>query len=93
MKFLESACDLVRHHHERLDGMGYPDGLRGDEISIGARIVAVADSFDAMTSDRPYRKAYPVDQALEKLKVQGEKFDVEIVRQLERLIEMGKIKK
>ncbi len=93
MKFLEAACDLVRHHHERLDGKGYPDGLRGDEISIGARIVAVADSFDAMTSDRPYRRAYAVDKAIEKLKCQKEKFDNEIIDQLERLVRMGMIKK
>jgi putative nucleotidyltransferase with HDIG domain len=93
MKFLEAACDLVRHHHERLDGKGYPDGLRGDEISIGARIVAVADSFDAMTSDRPYRKAYAVEKAIKKLKGQNEKFDSEIVDQLEKLVQMGKIKK
>ncbi|HUV36289.1 MAG TPA: HD domain-containing phosphohydrolase [Patescibacteria group bacterium] len=93
MKFLKSACDLVRHHHERLDGKGYPDGLRGDEISIGARIVAVADSFDAMTSDRPYRKAYSIDTAISKLKFQGEKFDVGIVDRLEKLIRIGKIKK
>lgn len=93
MKFLEAACDLVRHHHERLDGKGYPDKLRGEEISLGARIVAVADSFDAMTSDRPYRKAFTIDEALEQLKLQREKFDLDIVEYLEKLIVMGKIKK
>lgn len=93
MKFLESACDLVRHHHERLDGTGYPDGLREEEISIGARIVAVADSFDAMTSDRPYRKAYGFDKAIEKLRCQEGKFDIEIVDQLEELVKMGRITK
>ncbi len=50
---------VVRHHHERLDGLGYPDGLRGDAIPFGARVIAVADSFDAMTSDRPYRAGMP----------------------------------
>jgi putative nucleotidyltransferase with HDIG domain len=53
----------VRHHHEWYDGRGYPDGLVADEIPIGARIVAVADAFHAMTSDRPYRRRVPIDQA------------------------------
>lgn len=53
----------VRHHHERYDGRGYPDGLAADAIPIGARIVAVADAFHAMTSDRPYRRRVPIDQA------------------------------
>src|SRR5436305_828151 len=49
------GADIVRHHHEAWDGSGYPDGLRGAEIPFGARVIAVADSYDAMTSDRPYR--------------------------------------
>ena len=92
MKFLEAACDLVRHHHERLDGRGYPDGLKGEQISQGARIVAVADSFDAMTSDRPYRKAYRYKDAIEQLKLQTDKFDVEVINHLIRLIERGMIR-
>ncbi len=92
MKFLRSACDLVRHHHERLDGDGYPDGLRGEEISLGARIVAIADSFDAMTSDRPYRKAYTVKEAMKKLKQQNDKFDQNIVEKLEELVKGERIK-
>ncbi|QOR68366.1 HD domain-containing protein [Cytobacillus suaedae] len=55
----------VRHHHERMDGKGYPDKLKGDEIPIFGRIMAVADAFDAMTSDRPYRKGMPVSKALQ----------------------------
>lgn len=93
MKFLESACDLVRHHHERLDGKGYPDGLHGEEISIGARIVAVADSFDAMTSDRPYRRAYSVEESISQLKAQGEKFDQEIVAYMEALVRKGRLRR
>lgn len=54
--FAEGAS-IIRHHHERWDGMGYPDGLMGEEIPLGARIIAVADSYDAMTTDRPYRRA------------------------------------
>jgi putative nucleotidyltransferase with HDIG domain len=50
---------IVRHHHERVDGLGYPDGLSGDEIPLAARIIAVADAYNAMTSDRPYRDAMP----------------------------------
>jgi len=92
MKFLESACDLVRHHHERLDGRGYPDGLKGDEISLGARIVAVADSFDAMTSNRPYRTAFGYRQALEQLKLQTNKFDEIVIEHLIRLVERGMIR-
>ncbi len=65
--FLRPALPIIRHHHERWDGMGYPDGLLGDEIPIGARIVSVCDAFDAMTSDRPYRKALPVGVACEEI--------------------------
>lgn len=65
--FLRPALPIIRHHHERWDGMGYPDGLLGDEIPIGARIVSVCDAFDAMTSDRPYRKALPVEAACEEI--------------------------
>src|SRR5687767_3668728 len=61
--FLEEVARIVRHHHERWDGMGYPDGLKGDHIPLGARIFAVGDSFDAMTSDRPYRRALLIDAA------------------------------
>lgn len=92
MKFLEAACDLVRHHHERLDGRGYPDGLKGDQISLGARIVAVADSFDAMTSDRPYRIAFGYRDALDQLKLQTDKFDETVLEHLIRLVERGMIR-
>jgi len=68
VRTLSSLCDIIRHHHEILDGSGYPDGLKGDEISIGARILAVADSFDAMTTDRPYRKGLSFPEAREELK-------------------------
>lgn len=55
---------IVRHHHERIDGSGYPDGLAGAAIPLGARIVAVADTFDALTSQRPYREAFSPDDAM-----------------------------
>lgn len=65
---LEPVARLVRAHHERYDGAGYPDGLGGTQLPIGAAIVAVADAFDAMRSDRPYRKGMPVERAMEILK-------------------------
>lgn len=65
---LSKLCAVVRHHHEWVDGIGYPDGLKGDKIPLGAKILAVSDSFDAMTSDRTYRKAMSVEAAKEDLK-------------------------
>ena len=74
---------LVRHHHERWDGAGYPDGLAGEAIPRGARILAVADTFDALTSDRPYRAGMSVEQALRILRQgAGEQWDAEIVEAL-----------
>lgn len=71
---------LVRHHHEHYDGAGYPDGLTGDQIPVGSRILAVADAFQAMTSDRPYRKAMTPTQALKELKLaRGRQFDPAVV--------------
>ena len=64
---LAGASVVIRHHHERRDGSGYPDGLTGDSIPLGARIVSVADVFDALTSERPYRAARPRRAALEHL--------------------------
>jgi len=61
--FIKEHMYLIRNHHERWDGKGYPDGLRGEEIPLGAQIVAIADAFDAMTSSRPYRKGLPSKQA------------------------------
>jgi response regulator RpfG family c-di-GMP phosphodiesterase len=61
--FLADAAAIILAHHERYDGSGYPHGLRGESIPIGGRIFAVADSFDAMTSDRPYRSAFPLEKA------------------------------
>jgi HD-GYP domain-containing protein (c-di-GMP phosphodiesterase class II) len=57
LEFFDEGAIIVRHHHERMDGSGYPDGLVGDQIPLGARIVAVADAYDALTSNRPYRRA------------------------------------
>jgi putative two-component system response regulator len=74
------VAPIIRHHHERWDGLGYPDGLRGLAIPLGARIVAVADAFDAMTHDRPYRVAQSVDHAVAELQAEaGHQFDGDIV--------------
>jgi HD-GYP domain-containing protein (c-di-GMP phosphodiesterase class II) len=74
--FLAPALPIVRYHHERWDGGGYPDGLGGQDVPVGARIVAVCDAFDAMTSDRPYRRALGIDQACAELRRNsGTQFD------------------
>ena len=63
LRSLEAVRPIVRHHHERLDGRGYPDALSGDEVPLLAQIVSVVDVFDALTTDRPYRKAMPIGDA------------------------------
>jgi putative nucleotidyltransferase with HDIG domain len=74
-------ADIVRHHHERFDGTGYPDGLWGDAIPLGSRIIAVADTFDAITSARPYRAALPHQAAVTVLRDEaGAQFDPAVVR-------------
>jgi HD-GYP domain-containing protein (c-di-GMP phosphodiesterase class II) len=71
---------IVRHHHERLDGTGYPDGLPGAAIPLGARILGVADAYDAMTSNRPYRKAFSPEAAIKEVRrCAGQQFDPEVV--------------
>jgi putative nucleotidyltransferase with HDIG domain len=67
ISFLEKASKLVLHHHERYDGTGYPDGLKGENIPMGARLIAVADAFDTMTTDRSYRPAMPVEGTISEL--------------------------
>ena len=66
-KSFEVVADVVRSHHERYDGKGYPDGLKGDDIPLGARIIAIADSIDAMISDRPYRKGMDTNVCREQI--------------------------
>ena len=75
-KVLQAGADIARAHHEKFDGTGYPNGLKGLEIPIFSRIVAVADVFDALTSERPYKKAWPLEQAVEHIKANvGTHFD------------------
>jgi HD-GYP domain-containing protein (c-di-GMP phosphodiesterase class II) len=77
---LRTAVPGVKQHHEKFGGGGYPDGLKGEEIDITARIIAVADSYDAMTTDRPYRRGLTIDQAFAELKkFSGSQFDPRVV--------------
>ncbi|MGH9564195.1 MAG: HD domain-containing phosphohydrolase, partial [Terracidiphilus sp.] len=78
--FLEGAAEIVLTHHENFDGSGYPQGLRAQEIPLGGRIFAIADTLDAMTSDRPYHRAAPFDVAQDAIRREaGRRFDPEIV--------------
>ncbi len=80
IELLSEAAEIVRHCHEHYDGSGYPDGLRGDAIPLGSRIILVADAFHAMTSDRSYRKARPREEALRELiRCAGKQFDKKVV--------------
>jgi HD-GYP domain-containing protein (c-di-GMP phosphodiesterase class II) len=78
--FLAKAAEVVLHHHEAFDGSGYPSGLGGHRIPLGARIFTVVDALDAMTSNRPYRAALPFEEALEEIRrCSGSQFDPHIV--------------
>lgn len=71
---------MIRSHHEHFDGSGYPDGLKGEAIPLGARIIAVPDAFDAMTSTRPHREAMSLEEVLSEMeKCKGKQFDPEIL--------------
>ena len=84
--FLDKALDVVRHHHERWDGGGYPYGLKGEEIPLWARIFSVVDALDAITAERPYRAARSYPEALEEIRRHsGTQFDPAVVEALERL--------
>lgn len=80
LPFLKGVAGLVRHHHERYDGKGYPDGKSGEDIELGSRIMAVSDSFDAMTTDRPYRKRLLFKEAVaELIRCKASQFDPKVV--------------
>ena len=89
---LQDVVPIIRHHHEKLDGSGYPDALRGDAIPREACILGVADVYDALTSDRPYRKALPQEAAFAVLDtgVARGHWDGEIVRVLQRIVGDGR---
>ncbi|MCP4649433.1 MAG: HD domain-containing protein [PVC group bacterium] len=78
--FLSKVVKIVRQHHERYDGGGYPDGIKGDDITLGARIMAVADSYDAMVSKRPYKDPMSIKKAVEEIaRNRGKQFDPRVV--------------
>ncbi|MGH2731553.1 MAG: HD-GYP domain-containing protein [Actinomycetota bacterium] len=82
------ALDVIRHHHERFDGEGYPDRLAGEEIPVAARMFSVVDAFDAMTTNRPYRSALSTEEALDRLgDAAGYQFDPEVVEAFSCLVQ------
>jgi putative nucleotidyltransferase with HDIG domain len=90
---LKEEVKIIRYHHERYDGLGYPEGIKGDNIPLGARIICVADAYDAMTSDRPYRKGLPLNYAIEELiKNKGIQFDPLIVEVFVAMLREGQEK-
>ena len=85
---LRGVLPIILHHHENYDGTGYVDGLRGESIPLGARILAVAEAYVAMTSDRPHRRAMSSAQALTELKNgAGRQFDPKIIDNFTQLVE------
>jgi putative two-component system response regulator len=82
LKSLRRVLPIIRHHHERMDGSGYPDGLRADAIPLAARILQIVDIYDALTTDRPYREAFSARQALATLYKEADRgwLDIELVR-------------
>lgn len=92
IKELEEPILGVKYHHERFDGSGYPEGLKGDQIPLIAAIISVADTFDAMNTDRPYRKALPPDKAMSEIRREGgRQLNPEVVKAFVALYEEGRI--
>lgn len=90
LDFIKDGIPIILHHHERYDGKGYPYGLKKDRIPVEVRIITIADAFDAMTSDRPYRKALPIHEVLEELRTHaGTQFDPQLVKAFLKLVENG----
>jgi HD-GYP domain-containing protein (c-di-GMP phosphodiesterase class II) len=94
IEFLRPVAEIILYHHEWYNGNGYPDGLKGDEIPLGSRIISVIDAWDAMTSDRPYRKSLSKETAIEELKKgAGIQFDPKVVNAFLELMEEEEINK
>ena len=88
--FAQTALPAVKHHHERWDGKGYPDGLKGDDVPIEARVVGICDAFDAMTSDRPYRAAMAVEDVIDQMiLLSGSQFDPFLVELFAEIVQAG----
>ena len=92
VRFLQPTLPFIRYHHERWDGKGYPDGIQGTEIPLGARVIAVADTFDAMTSDRPYRKGMSTVRAYDAIKEgRGTQFDAAVAEVMLAVLRDGRL--
>ena len=91
LKSFRSVLPIIRHHHEKLDGSGYPDGLRGDDIPVTARVLQIVDVYDALTTVRPYKSAFSITDALQTMKQEVAKrwWDPHIFDQFERLVRSG----
>jgi putative two-component system response regulator len=91
LKSFRLVLPIIRHHHEKLDGSGYPDGLRGETIPIAARVLQIVDVYDALTTDRPYKKAFSITDALQTMKQEVAKgwWDPRIFDQFEQLVRSG----
>ncbi|MBS3751425.1 MAG: HD domain-containing protein, partial [Anaerolineales bacterium] len=88
IEYLQPAIDILYHHHEKWDGSGYPKGLEKDQIPLKARIFAVIDVYDALTSERPYRDAWPSEKAKQYILDQaGEHFDPMVVDQFLEIVD------
>lgn len=89
---LEEIAHIVRHHHERYDGKGYPDGLVAQQIPFESRILCLADSFDAMTTTRPYKRGMNLEQAVEEIKrCSGSQFDPNLSQEFIKMILSEKV--
>jgi HD-GYP domain-containing protein (c-di-GMP phosphodiesterase class II) len=87
LEIYDGSIEVIKHHHEHWDGSGYPEGLQGEQIPLGARILAVADVYEALTTDRPYRQAYPKEEALQIIKkMSGRELDPQVVETLLKVI-------
>src|SRR5229473_633498 len=91
LKSFRFVLPIIRHHHEKCDGSGYPDGLRGEAIPVSARVLQIVDVYDALTTDRPYKKAFSITDALQTMKEEVSKgwWDPQIFDQFERLVRTG----
>jgi putative two-component system response regulator len=88
LRSFRHVLPIIRHHHEKQDGSGYPDGLKGNQVPLTARILQVTDIYDALTTDRPYRKALPVEKALTIMREEVKRswWDGSLVDELEVLV-------
>ncbi len=94
LDFIASGLPIILHHHERHDGKGYPHGLKKEQIPLEVKIITIVDAFDAMTSDRPYRKAMPMAEVIRELKENaGTQFDPKLIKIFLKIIEEKNIRK